>query len=136
MIVESIVRLNYYLLQETRFYLTSNIRGERLKAPFMAKWADYCIFEVSYNTARTHIDQVKAYIDDGGDTLTTPILIDRATVVSQIGRGNLFITIVKGSNGQYQKGAKVETIRVNNQLFLKTVTDSTPKDNLGNLPEF
>lgn len=47
-----------------------------------------------------------------------------------------YIPILKGDNGNWKKGAKVEKILVDGVYYLKTVANNTKKDNLENLPEY
>ena len=100
----------------------------------MAKWADYLISAVSYNSKHTHIDQVKAHLDSG-DTVGEGKVYSRATVVDAINNGKTFCTIIN-NEGKWGKGQKVFIINVNGVSYIKTVDNGTEADNLENLPEF
>jgi hypothetical protein len=101
----------------------------------MAKWADYLISAVSYNSRHTHIDQVMAHLDSG-DTVGEGKIYNRSKVVELINDGKTFCTIVKNSEGRWDKGQKVFIINVNGVSYIKTVDNGTEADNLENLPEF
>ena len=101
----------------------------------MAKWADYCIFSVRFNTSRTHIDRVRAY-PDNGDSFGSAIEFSRAGVVSEVKGGTTFVTTFKGTDGKYKLGNTVFITIINETEYIKSVRDNTPVDNLDNLPEF
>lgn len=101
----------------------------------MAKWADYGISAVRYNTAHTHIDKVRVH-PDNGDTIGTPTDYPRADIVAAIKKGTAFVTIVKGTDGNWGKGQAVFIIKVNGIEYIKTVDNGKAVDNLENLPEF
>lgn len=101
----------------------------------MAKWADYLISAVSYNSDHTHIDQVKAH-EDKGESVGEAKVHNRQAVVDAIKSGTTFVTIYKNSAGKYDKGQKVYVIMVKGTGYLKTVDNGKEEDNLENLPEF
>lgn len=101
----------------------------------MAKWADYLISAVRYNSDHTHIDQVKAH-EDKGESVGEAKIYNRETVVDAIKNGTTFVTIYKNSAGKYDKGQKVYVITVKGTGYLKTVDNGKEEDNLENLPEF
>lgn len=101
----------------------------------MAKWADYLISAVRYNSNHTHIDQVKAH-EDKDDSFGEAKVFNRQTVIDAINKGTTFVTIYKNSDGKYNKGQKVYVIKVNGVGYLKTVDNGKEEDNLENLPEF
>lgn len=49
---------------------------------------------------------------------------------------NSFVTILKNSAGNWDRGASVHIFERNGKKYLKTVADETEKDNLGDLPGF
>ena len=55
----------------------------------MAKWADYGISHVRYNSKKTHIDQVKVY-EDNGDKLVNPSAWTRTKVLQYLNAGKTF----------------------------------------------
>lgn len=101
----------------------------------MAKWADYCISEVRYNTEHTHIVKVKVY-PDLGDTLGDVTEWTRLDVVNSIGQGKSFVTIYKNPEGKFKKGEDVRIITVSGTKYIRTDANSKAADNLGKLPEF
>ncbi len=101
----------------------------------MAKWADYCISSVSYNTAHTHIVRAQVYLDLG-DKLGTSAVWARLDIVNSIEQGNTFVTIYKDSDGNYRRGEDVRILTVDSAKYIRTDANSKPADNLGTLPEF
>lgn len=101
----------------------------------MAKWADYLISAVRYNSEHTHIDQVKAH-EDKGDSFGEGKVYNRLNVVDAIKKGTTFVTIYKNSAEKYNKGQKVNVITIKGINYLKTVDNGKEEDNLDNLPEF
>lgn len=88
------------------------------------------ITHVRYNAARTHIDRVQGYGVRSGPF--GPNGLSRQDVVTNILAGGTWATDNPISGDQ----ARVQIFQVNAQQFIKTAPDSTPRDNLGNLPEF
>ncbi|RYE37827.1 MAG: DUF3892 domain-containing protein [Sphingobacteriales bacterium] len=101
----------------------------------MAKWADYLISVVRYNSDHTHINQVKAH-EDKDDSVGEAKVYSRQAIVDAINNGTTFVTICKNSDGKYNKGQKVYVIKVKGVGYLKTVDNGKEADNLENLPEF
>jgi hypothetical protein len=100
----------------------------------MAKWADYLISEVHYYNDE-FISQLKVH-EDLGDTVGQANVWDREKVVYSINNGTSFCTILKNSEGKWNKGADVHVVFVNGKYYLRTDKNNTARDNLGNLPEF
>lgn len=105
------------------------------KGEAMTKWADYCIFQVRFNSAHTHIDKVKVY-PDNGESLGTPCEFLRGDVISSIGNKVTFVTIFKNSSGEWDKGQPVYVVDIEGKKYIKTVDNDKKVDNLDNLPEF
>jgi len=101
----------------------------------MAKWADYGISAVRFNSTHSHIDRVQINTDNG-DTIGTAQDIGRADVVAAIKRNITFVTIFRNVDGKWNKGQPVFVDRVSGVEYLKTVPNGKPIDNLDNLPEF
>lgn len=101
----------------------------------MEKWADYCISAVQYDADRNHIEEVEVR-EDKGDTLGEASKWKRETVASSIKDGKTFVTILKGSNGKWEKGEDVHAIEINNKEYIRTDANKEESDNLGDLPEF
>ncbi len=101
----------------------------------MAKWADYAIYTVRFNAARTHIDRVRAF-PDLGESLGVSVEFARMDVIAKIDQETTFVTAVKNADGNYVKGNTVYVVTVNSAKYIKTVKDNTTADNLDKLPEF
>jgi len=101
----------------------------------MAKWADYGISAVRYNSAHTHIDRVRAH-PDNGDTIGASAEYTRAGIIQSIKAGTTYVTIIKNSEGNWMKGQPIYIIKVNGVEYIKTVDNGKAADNLENLPEF
>ena len=101
----------------------------------MAKWADYGISAVRFNSAHTHIDRVRTH-PDNGDTIGASAEQGRAAIVTAIKDGVTFVTIFKGNDGNWNKGQPVYIIKINGTEYIKTVDNGKAVDNLDNLPEF
>ena len=89
----------------------------------------YYIIAVHYkdNDSNTYIDEIKT-LEHG--------IKSRTTVVGDIESGKTVMTAVKGSDGKYYAGEKVHVITVNGYKYLRTDANSTPRDNLENLPTY
>lgn len=99
----------------------------------MAKWADYGISAVRYDSDDEYIEKVKVHKDEDkamgkGETWT------RSDVLSEIDDGKTFVTIVETDAVEWKKGEDVHIITVNNRRFLRTDANKRSKDNLENLP--
>ena len=101
----------------------------------MAKWADYGISKVQYNDVHTHIVKVKVH-EDQGDKMGSEEEWARTRVVSSITSGKTFVTIVKGSGDNWNRGGDVRIITVKGTKYIRTDQNSKESDNLGDLPEF
>lgn len=100
------------------------------------KWADYCISAVKYNNSHTHIDKVKAYMDNWGDTFVNLNEYNRVQIISMIKNWKTFVTTIKDSDGKWKKWQPVFIIVINNIEYIKTVANNKEVDNLEDLPEF
>lgn len=47
-----------------------------------------------------------------------------------------FCTIIEGTDNKWNQGAVVEIVTISGKDYIKTVKDSSEKDNLGKLPTF
>jgi hypothetical protein len=101
----------------------------------MTKWADYAISDVHFNERHTHIDRVKARVDNV-DTIGAAADHARADIISAIRQGVTYVTIFKSSDDKWKKGQPVYIIKVNGTEYIKTVDNGKPVDNLDNLPEY
>lgn len=100
----------------------------------MAKWADYLISAVRYNTEDTHIIMVKQHIDKG-DKISSSEEVARLTVVNNLNNDYSYMTIYD-DDGKWKRGEEVRIIKVGNSEFITTDPNETKKDNLGKLPKF
>ncbi len=98
------------------------------------KWADFCITAVRYDARHEHIVAVRARADNGS-TLEAEKEYTRQTVAEAIDRGTTYITVYEKA-GQWTHGARVEVIVVERVKYLRTDSNRTKFDNLGELPEF
>jgi hypothetical protein len=101
----------------------------------MAKWADYCISAVRYNSEHTHIVKVKVH-PDNGDTIGDATEWLRTDVITAIGNNKTFVTIVRSPEGKWKKGEDVRIVTINGTKYIRTDANNKASDNLGNLPEF
>lgn len=101
----------------------------------MAKWADYGVSAVRFNSAHTHIDRLRVHVDSG-ESIGVSVDKTRADIVSAIKNGTTFVTIIKKSEGNWGKGQPIYIIKLNGTEYLKTVDNGKAADNLDNLPEF
>jgi hypothetical protein len=101
----------------------------------MAKWADYVIFRVRYNSAFTHIDAVE--VADDTDTAFGPKRVEtRASVIFNLAMGRTYITVPLSPEGNITKGANVTPVNVNGVTYIRTDANGLARDNLDNLPTF
>jgi Protein of unknown function (DUF3892) len=100
-----------------------------------SKWADYVVTAVRFNTAGTHIEELRVF-EDTGDELTNQTTKTRSSVALQIDNGYTYCTATKGSDGKFVRGADVKVVTIEGEKFLKTKADGRKEDNLDNLPTF
>src|SRR4051812_24496793 len=95
--------------------------------PVHTKWADYGISAVRYNAAHSHIDRVRAHVDNG-QTIGPGDEYLRPDVVAAIKRGVTFVTIVN-NGGKWNKGQPVNIVVIGGIEYLKTKNNGLPGDN-------
>lgn len=100
----------------------------------MAKWADYLISEVRYDSKKDHIIRVKSH-EDKDTSVGSAFEETRSSVVDKLKIGNTYCTIVKAS-GKWSRGSDLHVVKVGGTEYIRTDKNQTAKDNLGNLPEF
>ena len=71
-----------------------------------AKWADYCISAVRFNSIHTHIDYLRAAVDKG-DSIGPMQDYSRSSIVAAIKQGTTFVTVFRGPDGNFRKGQRV-----------------------------
>jgi hypothetical protein len=101
----------------------------------MNKWANFGISEVRYEDRHTRIEKVKVH-EVKGDSIGDAKEWSREWVVSAIGLGITFVTILKVSDVNWKKGQDVYIITVNAVKYIRTDKNRKASDNLENLPEF
>ena len=101
----------------------------------MAKWADYLISAVHYDSEETHIEKVKEH-EDKGETVGGASIVSRKDVVKKLKHGNTYITIYKDSDNKWKKGEDVHVVKIDGEEFIRTDKNQKKEDNLGELPEF
>lgn len=96
----------------------------------MAKWADYLVSAVRYADTKTkkHISHVKVHADNGESVSVVADAWSREGVVNALDLNSTFYTIFKNPDGNWNKGANIEKIKINNEWFIKTDADNTEKD--------
>lgn len=98
-------------------------------------WGDYGISTIRYNSAGTHIDQVRIHQNNGGAVGPAGVW-SREQVVSALKSNYKIITLTKNKEGKWFVGAQVIIVVIAGNEYIKTVRDSTTRDNLGSLPTF
>jgi hypothetical protein len=90
------------------------------------KWADYLISAVRYNAAETHIEMVRVH-EDQGDRVGAPTTWERSSVVTSLEAGYTFMTITKGSDGKWTRGARVGIVTVRGTSTYEPTPTQPPK---------
>ena len=98
----------------------------------MAKWADYLISEVSYDSE--HLISVAIRHQDTEKGITEGKPVDRLTISSDIKNGLFYITIYSGKNS-WKKGHKINTFSIGGNPYLRIDNNKVKLDYLGDLPE-
>lgn len=103
----------------------------------MAKWADYLITRVRFNSAGTHIDQVEV-ADDLGDKVGPKRTEKRGAVIANLAAKKTYVTAPPSvdQTANVTKGAAVSTVIVSGTEYIRTDANKTARDNLDNLPTF
>ena len=99
----------------------------------MPKWADYCISAVKFEDKRVKIIAVDVR-EDLGETIDAAKRLSRSDVVAALERGHSFCTILKTSEGKWNKGADVHIVVIRGTKYIRTDKNSIEADNLGELP--
>ena len=100
----------------------------------MTECGDYGISAVRYD-GETHIDQVRVHKNSKGSVDNSEIW-PRRDIIAALKMDYELILLIDDDHGQWVKGARVIIDSINGNDYIKTVRDSTMKDNLGNLPRF
>ncbi len=98
----------------------------------MGSWADYLISAVKYDSKR-HIIQVKQHKDTGG-AIGQGEIIDRDTLVDNLQNGLKYTTIFS-SDTKWKKGDKVQMLKSQGKIIVRTDNNKVGMDNLKFLTE-
>ncbi len=98
----------------------------------MAKWADYLISEVSYDS--DHLISIAIRHEDTERGISEGQPIDRLTISSDIKNGLLYLTIYSGKDS-WKKGHKIQTFSIDGNPYLRIDGNKVKLDYLGDLPE-
>ena len=103
----------------------------------MAKWADYLISAVRYDTSsgNRHISHLRVH-PDSDTSVGMAETWTKDSVVSAINRRTGFVTIYKNPDGNWKKGEDVRVVVISSTSYLRTDANRIEADNLGSLPEF
>ena len=89
---------------------------------------------MGYDKEHAHIIKATAH-DDNGEKIGVARAEDRMTIVANIKKGKSYCTILKGQDGKWKKGMRVDIVRVGQKEFIRTDGNQKESDNLGELPE-
>ena len=98
----------------------------------MAKWADYLISQVSYDSNH-RITKVKQH-KDNGNKISEGEVVDRNTVTSNLGHGAKYMTMF-GDLGKIRIGKNVRYFRAYEDHYIRIDNNKVTSDNLGELPQ-
>ncbi len=98
----------------------------------MAKWADYFISQVSYDSDHLISVAIRHQETDKGITKGEPV--DRLTIHSDIINGLFYITIYSGKES-WKKGHKIHTFSIEGNPYIRIDENKVKLDHLGDLPE-
>jgi len=97
----------------------------------MAKWADYLISQVSYDSNH-RITKVKQH-KDNGNKISEGEVVDRNTVTGNLGHGAKYMTMF-GDLGKIRIGKNVRYFRAYEDHYIRIDNNKVMTDNLGELP--
>ncbi|MCD4776452.1 MAG: DUF3892 domain-containing protein [Candidatus Aegiribacteria sp.] len=101
----------------------------------MGEWADYCIVAIRYGNSRKEISHLKVRRDLSSHFGSPETWTKEETRIKITDFFRDIITMTyDGEN--WNKGAKVQAVRIDNNYYLRTNANSIKEDNLGELPEF
>lgn len=98
----------------------------------MAKWADYLISAVKYDSKR-RIVQVRQH-EDTSEKIGGGSLIDRSNLATNLKKGVRYSTIFN-ANSSWKIGDPVTLIKVGSDYSIRTDSNKVVYDNLRFLPE-
>jgi len=97
----------------------------------MAKWADYLISQVSYDSSHL-ITKVKQHRDNG-NKMSVGEVIDRNALATNLGHGVRYMTVY-GDLGRVQMGKNVRYFKAYEHHYVRIDNNKVMTDNLGELP--
>ena len=97
----------------------------------MAKWADYLISEVSYDSNHL-ILKIKQHTDNG-KTVSQGDIVDRDTLANNLGHGAKYRTLYHGL-GKVRMGKNVRYFRAYEHHYIRIDKNKVTSDDLGDLP--
>ena len=97
----------------------------------MAKWADYLISEVSYDSNHL-ILKIKQHTDNG-ETISQGDIVDRDTLANNLGHGAKYRTLYN-SLKKVRIGKNVRYFRAYEHHYIRIDKNKVTTDNLGDLP--
>jgi len=97
----------------------------------MAKWADYLISQVSYDSSHL-ITEVKQHRDNGNKASVGEV-VDRNTLANNLGHGVRYMTVY-GGLGRVQMGKNVRYFKAYEHHYIRIDNNKVMTDNLGELP--
>ena len=98
----------------------------------MAKWADYLISEVSYDSNHL-ILKIKQHIDNG-KTISQGDIVDRDTLANNLGHGASYRTLYN-SLEKVRMGKNVRYFRAYDHHYIRIDKNKVRSDDLGDLPD-
>ena len=98
----------------------------------MAKWADYLISEVTYDSNHL-ILKIKQHTDNG-KTISQGDIVDRDILVKNLGRGAKYMTLYN-SLEKVRIGKTVKYFRAYEHHYIRIDKNKVATDNLGDLPD-
>ena len=99
----------------------------------MSKWPDYAITAVRYDG--NTIERVRVYEGDGAQ-LTDRQTRSRTALLLSLFVQRDYCTAYQTGNGEWRKGADVETVDVAGTTYIRTDGNDIASDDLGELPDF
>ena len=97
----------------------------------MAKWADYLISQVSYDSSHL-ITKVKQHRDNGNKASVGEV-VDRNTLTNNLGHGVRYMTVYGGLD-RVQMGKNVRYFKAYEYHYVRIDNNKVMTDNLGELP--
>lgn len=96
---------------------------------------EYWVSHKRMNEDNSRIKEVRA-MTVTGKTLNPPLNYSRKDVIESIEKNNGWFTCQSKDKNTWTKKAEIHVIQVENEKFIRTDRDTTPSDNLGELPVF